>query len=67
MAELIEVKRKGGTAEILVDGVPIPPHAVKRNSVYHGLDQDSPPTISLELYATHIVIDDDMRSPVAED
>lgn len=67
MAELIEIKRKGDTAEILVDGVPIPSHAVKRDSVYHGLDQDSPPTISLELYATRIVIDDDMRSPVAED
>ena len=67
MAELIEVKRKGDTTEILVDGVPIPTHAIRRESVYYGLDPDSPPVLSLELYAKRLVIDDDVRSPVAED
>ena len=67
MAELIEVKRKGDTAEILVDGVPIPSHAIRRESVYYGLDLDSPSVLSLELYAKRLVIDDDVRSPDAED
>lgn len=61
MAELIEVKRKGIAAEVLIDGVAIPPEAVSRTSVSYNLDPDSVPAISLELYADRIVIDDDMK------
>lgn len=61
MVELIEVKRKGFAAEVLIDGVAIPPEAVRRTSLRYNLDPDSVPTISLELYAERIVIDDDMK------